>query len=90
MKQIYHLVGTDTDIGKTYATCKLIDYFNRSGHNANGLKPLSSGQIMVDNNYINSDSYQLMCCNQQKLPPEIINPLNFREAIAPHSSISKL
>ena len=84
MKQIYHLVGTDTDIGKTYVTCKLLDHLNHLGYNANGLKPLSSGQIMVDNNYINSDSYQLMCCNQQKLPPEIINPLNFREAIAPH------
>lgn len=84
MKQIYHLVGTDTDIGKTYTTCRLIKYLKQLGYNANGLKPLSSGQIMIDGNYINSDTYQLMCCNQQKLPQEIINPLNFPEAIAPH------
>lgn len=90
MKKIFHIVGTDTDIGKTYVTCQLISHFQQLGYNSNGLKPLSTGTTISINNEINStltinpDSFLLQQVNSQKLHPNIINPINYPEAIAPH------
>lgn len=82
MKNIFHVVGTDTDIGKTYATCQLIRYSIKNGINANGIKPVATGTCPITS--LNSDAQQLINVNASNLPPEIVNPIVFDDAVAPH------
>lgn len=39
----YFITGTDTDAGKTYVTCLLIEALRLAGHNAVGYKPFACG-----------------------------------------------
>ena len=39
----YFITGTDTDAGKTYVTCLLIEALRRAGHDAVGYKPFACG-----------------------------------------------
>lgn len=39
----YFITGTDTDCGKTYVSCRLLDNFRQQGHRAQALKPVASG-----------------------------------------------
>jgi dethiobiotin synthetase len=39
----YFITGTDTDCGKTYVTCQLLDYFKAQKKRALALKPVASG-----------------------------------------------
>jgi dethiobiotin synthetase len=39
----YFITGTDTDAGKTYVTCLLIEALRLTGHNAVGYKPFACG-----------------------------------------------
>lgn len=80
MNKIYHIVGTDTEIGKTYVCCQLINCLNSINLTANGIKPLASGLI----NGMNPDVSQLANVNYHKLDLDIINPYRFNDAIAPH------
>ena len=41
----YFIVGTDTDCGKTYVTCQLIDYFKQNNARVRAIKPVASGCI---------------------------------------------
>ena len=39
----YFILGTDTDAGKTYATCAFLDYLTNLGKRAMALKPVATG-----------------------------------------------
>lgn len=74
----YFIAGTDTDCGKTYVTCQLLNYFSRSA----AIKPLASGCVERDGHWHNSDA---LCLQQYGgLSLETINPWRFKSAIAPH------
>ena len=76
MTKIFCIVGTDTDIGKTYATCQLLSHLSTAA----ALKPIASG---VDTD-INADVLRLYNASAQRLSLDQINAFSFKEAIAPH------
>lgn len=41
----YFITGTDTDCGKTYVTCQLIEYFKKQKKRVLAIKPVASGCI---------------------------------------------
>jgi len=71
----YFILGTDTDCGKTYVTCQLLDYLNQQT-SAMALKPVISG---VDAD----DSYALLKRHNRTLN-EDISLYSFKSPIAPH------
>lgn len=83
-KQIFAVIGTDTEIGKTYSCCQIIEYLVTADKKVSGLKPIASGILETPAGMINSDSYAHYQASNVKLPISIVTPFCFKEAIAPH------
>jgi len=80
-RQAYFITGTDTGVGKTYATCALLHAARRRGTTALGMKPVAAG---VDALGHNEDVEQLIAASSIAAPKGLVNPYCFRSAIAPH------
>jgi dethiobiotin synthetase len=80
----FFITGTDTNIGKTYVSIKLLHAFAKEGFSTLGLKPIASGCQHIDNQWINEDAWQLQQASTVSQPYDVINPLCFPEFIAPH------
>ena len=84
------VTGTDTDSGKTFATEKLIKSLSYHGYTWLATKPIASGSraINLDKSEhpqkVNDDALTLANANPLKWPYEWLNPLCFRQPIAPH------
>ena len=81
MNRAYFLTGTDTEIGKTFVTCALLQRARQLGLKAAGLKPVAAG---TDATGRNDDVENIRAASNVALPLEIINPYCFTPAIAPH------
>jgi dethiobiotin synthetase len=82
--KIFSIVGTDTEIGKTYTTVEILKYLNTHGTTASGLKPISAGIGYGKNGLINEDVEQLLIASNTKLPYTAISPFALKLPIAPH------
>jgi len=71
----FFISGTDTGVGKTFFTCWLVRAWRGAGHDAVGLKPISTGG--------REDAELLEQANDFRLPLDAINPIHFREPAAP-------
>ncbi len=78
------IAGTDTDIGKTYISVGLLKAFNDQGLATIGIKPVASGCEYNNGKLYNADAILLQEVSSIQLPYEIINPITFEPAIAPH------
>ncbi|NTV71675.1 MAG: dethiobiotin synthase [Azonexaceae bacterium] len=81
MSPAYFLTGTDTEIGKTFITCALLQRAGLDGLKAAGLKPIAAG---TDEAGRNDDVEAIRAASNVELPRQIINPYCFAPAIAPH------
>jgi dethiobiotin synthetase len=81
MNRAYFLTGTDTDAGKTFVTCALLDRARRDGLRAAGLKPVAAG---TDAQWRNDDIERIVAASSAKLPAEVVNQYCFAAAVAPH------
>ena len=79
--EAYFVTGTDTGVGKTYATCVLLHAARRRGQTAVGMKPVATG---VDNDGHNEDVERLIAASSLSAPRELVNPYCFRAPVAPH------
>jgi len=82
MKQFF-ITATDTDAGKTFASCALIHALTKENKVA-AFKPISAGCELIDGVLINEDAQLLSDfanCNQSITH---INPIAFKQPIAPH------
>jgi dethiobiotin synthetase len=83
--QSYFIIGTDTNVGKTYVASALIKYFTASGLSVIGMKPVASGcQLNEKFELINEDVVDLMSASNVSVSLDLINPYRFVPAIAPH------
>ncbi|MCB1887030.1 MAG: dethiobiotin synthase [Rhodocyclaceae bacterium] len=78
------IAGTDTEIGKTFATCALLHRARRDGIDAVGMKPVAAGARPAGGAWHNEDALALIAAAATGLPYAAINPVCLREAIAPH------
>lgn len=81
MKHAYFLTGTDTEVGKTFATCALLHRARQAGLRAAGLKPIAAG---TDAQGVNDDVARILDANSVALPTHVVNPYCFAPPIAPH------
>ena len=70
----YFITGTDTNAGKTYAICLMLEELRRQGIDAVGYKPVSCGD---------RDDATRIAAASGGLPIEEINPLHLNTPIAP-------
>lgn len=82
--QIACIIGTDTEIGKTYSCCKIMEYLARCNQAIAALKPIASGVNSCEYGLLNEDVYRLFKANGYPLSIDQINQFNFEQAIAPH------
>ena len=69
------VTGTDTDVGKTLVASALLHKCRANGLTALGMKPVAAG---------GDDVLALIAAGNQAADRALINPYQFREAIAPH------
>jgi dethiobiotin synthetase len=73
----YFITGTDTDVGKTYVTCLLLEALRREGKRAVGYKPVASGD--------RADAVALLSASaEETLTLDDVNPTWFKTPAAPY------
>ncbi len=77
----WFITGTDTEVGKTFATCALLEVLRQQGYRAIGMKPVAAG---TDTEGRNDDVERLIAAAGVTAPRELINPYLFEPPIAPH------
>ena len=75
------ITGTDTDVGKTYAACLLVEALKAQGLRVAVMKPVAAG---LDAEGMNEDVRLLMAASNVLAPQELVSPYRFVPAIAPH------
>jgi dethiobiotin synthetase len=80
----WFVTGTDTEIGKTFATCVLIHAARAQGFTALGMKPVASGAEIIDGKLISEDAVQLQAAGSFDPGMKWINPYCFRAPVSPH------
>lgn len=80
-QQACFVTGTDTEVGKTYATCALLHAARQQGLRALGMKPIAAG---VDGKGRNEDVERLIAASSIAAPRELVNPYCFDAPVAPH------
>lgn len=84
MKESYFITGTDTDVGKTWVACRLLQRAARAGKHTLGLKPVAAGAVLSSDGLRNDDALLLQHASSVQLPYANTNPFCFEPAIAPH------
>lgn len=72
----YFITGTDTDAGKTFVTCLLLDALKRAGRRAAGFKPFCCGD--------RGDAIRLLQASADGLTLDEINPVWLKVPAAPY------
>lgn len=80
----YFVTGTNTGVGKTWVSCKLLTTASQQGKTCYGVKPVASGCEQTDSGLHNEDALALMAAANIKLPYTLVNPFSFAPPVAPH------
>ncbi|MDX6021168.1 dethiobiotin synthase [Scandinavium sp. V105_16] len=84
MIERYFVTGTDTEVGKTVASCALLQAANRAGYRTAGYKPVASGSEMTADGLRNTDALALQRHSAVALNYAEVNPYTFAEPTSPH------
>ena len=84
MKAGFFISGTDTDVGKTWATIALMRYFKNKGYTVVGMKPVAAGCVWQDGQLKNEDAILMQKNASLALAYKEINPYAFELPVSPH------
>ena len=86
----YFITGTDTNVGKTWASIALMQYFKQQGKVVVGMKPVAAGCVLSDSN----EGEEQYLCNEDALLMQkhashhqlydLINPYAYELPVSPH------
>jgi dethiobiotin synthetase len=77
----YFITGTDTDVGKTWATVALMQVFKQQGKSVIGMKPVAAG---CNQQQQNEDALLLQQHASVAVDYALINPYAYQQAVSPH------
>lgn len=83
-KRYFFVAGTDTEVGKTFATCALLKAAAARGLSTVGLKPLAAGCQLIEGEWRNEDALLLQQHMTCKLLYSQVNPVALQTATSPH------
>jgi dethiobiotin synthetase len=75
------ITGTDTGVGKTYASVLVVRALRQKGLRDAVMKPVAAG---VEDDGMNADVRLLMNASNVPASPKLVNPYCFVPAVAPH------
>ena len=78
-----YVTGTDTGIGKTFASCALLHAVRGHGLRAVGMKPVASGCTRIDGEWKNEDALALQRAGEPGIAYADINPFALEHPLAP-------
>ncbi len=84
MKQSYFITGTDTNVGKTWATLTLMAYFKKQNLSVVGMKPVASGCEKISGEWRNSDALAIQKMGSEFVDYSLLNPFAYELPISPH------
>lgn len=84
MAERWFITGTDTEIGKTVASCALLQAAAQAGFRTAGYKPVASGSDMTAAGLRNGDALALQQNSRVALSYQQVNPFAFAEPTSPH------
>ena len=85
----FFVVGTDTGIGKTHATCALLHALARRHARVCGMKPIAAGGVQTADGFSNEDSIAHRAASTIRVPPELDNPILLPEPLSPHIAAAR-
>jgi len=80
----YFVTGTNTNVGKTWVSVRLLETAREAGLSCYGLKPIAAGSEDTPEGVRNEDAEALREAASIKLDYDLVNPVAFREPVAPH------
>lgn len=80
----YFITGTDTNVGKTWATVALLRYFQRHGRTVVGMKPVASGCAPRHGRLENDDALLIQTHASVAVDYDLVNPYAYQLPISPH------
>ena len=78
-----YITGTDTGIGKTFASCALLHAFRQRGARAVGMKPVASGCERTPAGWRNEDALALQAASEPTPAYDDLNPFALPAPLAP-------
>lgn len=84
MTQSYFITGTDTEVGKTWATITLMHYFKQQGLSVIAMKPVAAGCTWHDGQLKNEDALLMQKYASIELDYKQVNPFAFEKPVSPH------
>jgi dethiobiotin synthetase len=85
----YFVAGTDTGVGKTLATCALLERARADGHRAAGMKPVAAGCADTPGGLRNDDALALLRHAGAAADYATVNPVALREPLSPHLAAAR-
>lgn len=80
----FFIVGTDTDVGKTYVSCELLRVFAQLGFSTAALKPIASGCIKTPSGLRSKDALLLQRTSTLNFIYDEVNPFAFEPPVSPN------
>lgn len=77
------VTGTDTGVGKTFASCVLLHALRAKGQRAVGMKPVASGCEQRDGEWRNADALALQEASDPRPAYALVNPFALPQPTAP-------
>ncbi len=77
------MTGTDTGVGKTFVACALAAWCRHQGIDVGVMKPVATGGRRVRGRWVSDDAIRLARAAGVDDPWALVNPVCFREPIAP-------
>ena len=84
LPQAFFVTGTDTEIGKTYVSLKLIGELRAQGKKVGVMKPVSAGCDYIEGLWRNDDAMALMAASNRVQTYTEVNPFAYKEPVSPH------
>lgn len=78
------ITGTDTNVGKTWATLALMHSLQNQGLSVNALKPVAAGCVDQTGQLVNADALLMQRFATKSFTYPEINPYAFSQATSPH------
>ena len=80
----FFIAGTDTGVGKTHVTASLLAAGRAAGLAVAGMKPVASGAIEADGQWVSEDALRLARASGQSTAYPDLNPYCFQASVSPH------
>jgi len=84
MAKSIFIVGTDTDVGKTFVASGISYMLNQMGYKACCFKPVQSGGVMVDGKFVSADIDYSINVSGVSGDHSDYNSYCFKEEVSPH------